>query len=549
MLDLMLRGGFVVDGTGSAGFKADVGITGERVTIHRGDSTQIETGRVIDVSGLVVCPGFIDLHSHGGLTIFGSPEHEPSVRQGVTTELIGIDGISHAPFKTVEELQRFIWLDSGLNGYPPQPADWLTVADLLGRYDGAVSVNIAYILGNAPVRIWSVGWRDEPATNAQIADMGAVVREAMEEGAYGLSTGLDYPPGSFASTDELVELSRVAQRFGGMYHTHARHKLSLAGNPLAPFEEAIEIGERSGAPIHLTHYASVAWPDLGAEPYLRLIEDARSRGLDVTFDCYSYANASSTSATFFLPSWTKEDGPEGLIAALQSPDDRARIRGQFEDDRPPPDLQREIERRRLRRLFADDRVRPDLHLTNFTQDQNLAYEGKTIHEIAALRQEDALDVYMDLLAEESIGLSYVGDGGSEEMLPAFVAHPLGMFGSDAMYLGEFPSPRTYGNMPRVLGHFSRLGGYAPLEEMIRKMTSFAAQRLGIPDRGILRDGFKADVVVFNPETVGSAATLENPRVFPSGIEHVLVNGQLVIEDGEHTGALPGRALRRGRSET
>ena len=139
MLDLMLRGGFVVDGTGSAGFKADVGITGERVSIHRGDSTEIETGRVIDVSGLVVCPGFIDLHSHGGLTIFGSPKHEPSVRQGVTTELIGIDGISHAPFKTVEELQRFIWLDSGLNGYPPQPADWLTVADLLGRYDGARS--------------------------------------------------------------------------------------------------------------------------------------------------------------------------------------------------------------------------------------------------------------------------------------------------------------------------------------------------------------------------------------------------------------------------
>ena len=549
MLDLLLRGGLVIDGTGSAGFKADVGISGERVSIHRGDTTHLEAGRVIDVSGLVVCPGFIDLHSHGGLTIFGSPKHEPSVRQGVTTELIGIDGISHAPFKTVEELQRFIWLDSGLNGYPPEPADWLTVADLLGRYDGAVSVNIAYILGNAPVRIWSVGWRDEPASDAQIADMRAVVREAMEEGAYGLSTGLDYPPGSFASTEELVALSEAAQRLGGMYHTHARHKLSLAGRPLAPFEEAVEIGERSGAPIHLTHYASVAWPDVGADPYLRLIEDARSRGLDVTFDCYPYANASSTSATFFLPSWTKEDGPEGVIAALRNPDDRARIRAQFEDESPAPDLEREIERRRLRRLFADDRPGPDSHLTNFTQDGNLAYEGKTIHEIAALRGEDALDVFMDLLVEESIGLSIVGEGATEEMLPAFVAHPLGMFGSDALHLGEFPSPRTYGTMPRVLGHFSRLGGYASLEEMVRKLTSFTAQRLGLPDRGILRDGFKADVVAFDPETVGSAATLRSPRVFPTGIEHVLVNGQLVIEAGEHTGALPGRALRRGRAET
>ena len=200
-------------------------------------------------------------------------------------------------------------------------------------------------------------------------------------------------------------------------------------------------------------------------------------------------------------------------------------------------------------MFADDRPGPDSHLTNFTQDGNLAYEGKTIHEIAALRDQDPLDVYMDLLAEESIGLSIVGEGASEEILPAFVAHPLGMFGSDALHLGEFPSPRTYGTMPRALGHFSRLGGYASLEEMIRKMTSFAAQRLGIPDRGILRDGFKADIVAFDPATVGSDATLRNPRVFPSGIEHVLVNGQPVIKDGAHTGALPGRALRRGRAET
>ena len=201
--------------------------------------------------GHVVCPGFIDLHSHAGLTILGEPHHDPKVRQGVTTELVGIDGISHAPFKTQEELHRYIWLDAGLNGYPPMPADWLTVADLLGQYDNAVAINMAYILGNSPVRIWSVGWEQRPATADEIADMQSVVREAMEEGAWGLSTGLDYPPGAYADTDELVALSETAASLGGHYHTHTRASL-LSQGYLAPWHEAVDIGRRSGIPVHLT---------------------------------------------------------------------------------------------------------------------------------------------------------------------------------------------------------------------------------------------------------------------------------------------------------
>ena len=204
-------------------------VEGETVTIFRGDAGHIEAARTIDASGHVVCPGFIDLHSHAGLTILGEPHHDPKVRQGVTTELIGIDGISHAPFKSQEELHRYIWLDSGLNGYPPMPADWLTVAELLSRYDNTVAINIAYILGNAPVRIWGVGWNDRPATDAEMADMKAVIREAMEEGAWGLSTGLDYPPGSYADTAELSELSAVTASLGGFYHTHTRASLRSQG--------------------------------------------------------------------------------------------------------------------------------------------------------------------------------------------------------------------------------------------------------------------------------------------------------------------------------
>ena len=201
----------------------------ERVAINRGDVSHLEASRVIDAMGHIVCPGFVDLHSHAGLTILGAPHHDPKVRQGVTTELVGIDGISHAPFKSQEELHRYIWLDSGLNGYPPMPADWLTVAGLLTKYDGTVAVNIAYILGNSPVRIWAAGWNDRPANGAELEEMKAVVREAMEEGAWGLSTGLDYPPGSYADTEELAALAGVSASLGGFYHTHTRASLLARG--------------------------------------------------------------------------------------------------------------------------------------------------------------------------------------------------------------------------------------------------------------------------------------------------------------------------------
>ena len=237
MLNLLITNGLIIDGSGSPGFHAAVLVEADTVTVLRGDVSHLEAERVIDAKGLVVCPGFIDLHSHTGLTILGEPHHDPKVRQGVTTELVGIDGMSHSPFKSREELERYIWQDSGLNGYPPLPTDWLTVAEQLDKYDNTVAVNIAYILGNSSVRIWSVGWNDRPAIPAELEDMKSVVREAMEEGAWGLSTGLDYPPGSYASTSELADLAGVAARLGGHYHPHPRQPQiqgpdgSLGGSP------------------------------------------------------------------------------------------------------------------------------------------------------------------------------------------------------------------------------------------------------------------------------------------------------------------------------
>ena len=524
MLDLLITNGTVIDGSGSAGFRAAVAIEDERLTILRGDVSELEATRTIDAAGRVVCPGFVDLHSHAGLTILGAPHHDPKVRQGVTTELVGIDGISHAPFKTTAELNRYIWLDSALNGYPPQPADWLTVAGLLDRYDSQVAINMAFILGNSPVRIWSIGWEATPASAAQQADMEAVVADAMSAGAWGLSSGLDYPPGAYADTAELAGLARTTARYGGFYHTHIRSSLRQQG-PLLPWEEALEIGRGGDCPVHLTHYYQSARAPIGHHAYLGLVENARAAGQDVTFDIFSYAN-SSTTPTIVLPHWAKEGGPERLIDALRNADERRQIRRDL-TEKPDP--------------WGWDTG----WYTNFSKPEHAAYDGRSIQDIAALRGQDPVDAFLDLILEENLGITWVGTTPSDRTLHEFIAHPFGMIASDALLFGDHPNPRSYGCFPQVLGEYVRKEKRLSLEEAIRKMTAFPAQRLGLPDRGLLRDGFKADVVIFDPATVEALSTPGNLRAYPRGIDTVIVNGVVVIHEGENSGALPGRALRRG----
>jgi len=525
MLDLLIRDGLIIDGTGNPGFYGAVGVVGERVRILRGDLAGVEAARVIDAKGKIVCPGFIDMHAHSGLVMLAEPRHEPKVHQGVTTELIGVDGNSYAPFRSQEDFQRFVELNSGLDGNPPLPGRWATVDQYLSMFNQKVAVNVCYILGNSPVRICAMGWDDRPPTPAEMADMKAILREGMEEGAFGMSTGLDYPPGSYADTRELIELSREAMRLGGIYHTHVRY--SLGDRFLDPFKEAIEIGRQSAIPIHITHFYQRTTSAGGAERMLGLVEDARDEGLDVTFDSYPY-QYSSTRLLIIIPQWAHNGGPERLKEVLRSPEGRERIRQE---------------------MGPRAASWHDMWLTYFKRPENHRFEGRSIAQVAEMLDKDVVDALCDLLLAEDLQISYVSAGANMATLPKFVSHPLSMVGSDAVLIGEYPSPRTYGTFPIILAEYVREERFMDLPNAIRKMTSFPAQRLGLPDRGLLRDGFKADVVVFDAQRVKAPATRTQPKQFPIGIDYVIVNGHVVVEQGKHTGVMAGRALRRGRTST
>ena len=525
MLDLLITNGLIIDGTGNPGYYGAVGVEGDVLRIFRGDPSSLQAARTINATDHVVSPGFIDMHSHSGLVLLSEPRHEPKVRQGVTTELIGVDGNSYAPFRSHDDFLRFVELNSGLDGNPPLPGRWSTVEQYLGMFDRKAAVNIAYILGNSPVRIDAIGWESRRATADDVANMKALIREAMEEGAFGLSTGLDYPPGNFADTQELVELSSQVTELGGIYHTHVRYK--MGDRYLDPFREAIEIGNRSRVPVHITHFYQKTTSPGGGGRLIRLVEDASDDGCDVTFDSYPYIYG-STRVLIAFPDWAHDGGPERLKAVLRSHEGRQRLR---EEVRPWAQSWNEM------------------WLTYFTRPQNHRYEGRSVAEVADSRRQHPVDALCDLLIEEDLQVSYVGQGANGNTLPAFVTHPLSMVGSDALLIGDFPSPRTYGCFPVILAEYVREENQISLPAAIRKMTSFPAQRLGIPDRGILRDGMKADITVFHPRNVKTAATRTNPKQFPIGIEYVIVNGTLVVDQSEHTGALPGRALRHGRAAT
>jgi N-acyl-D-amino-acid deacylase len=517
-MNVIIRNVDVLDGTGAEAYRADVGLEGDQIA-QIGDLSAATAATIVDGTGLVAAPGFIDVHSHSDYTLPINPRAESKIRQGVTTEVIGMCGGSPAPIdeQGKERLRQ---------SRPELPWTWNTFGEYLASLcEQGISVNVVPMVGNGTVRSLAVGHDDRPPTAVEMDEMRRLVAQAMDEGAWGVSSGLIYPPSSYASTEELIELCRVAAGRGGFYFTHIRGEGETL---LQAVEEAIHIGESAGLPVQIAHFKARQpenWDKLPRA--LALLDQARARGVDVAADRYPYI-ASSTGLSTQLPDWAKDGGSEATMARLLDPDERQRI---LRDLRAQPTRWETI-------VIASVRDQPEL-------------DGKSIAFVAQERSSRPEETMLDLLTESEVQVSIVSFGMSEDNLRTVLRHPAVMIGSDGSArlphgpLGEGKAhPRNYGTFPRVLCKYVREEGVLALPQAVHKMTGMTAARLRLPDRGHLAAGKKADLVLFDPQTVEDTATFTEPYQYPVGIAYVYVNGQAVITPEGHTGALPGEILRR-----
>jgi len=517
MLDVLIKGGTIIDGTGNVGFKGDVAVEGDRLKILVGDTSSVEAANIVDASHCIVTPGFIDVHTHSDLIALSEPLNKPKIRQGITTEMLGLDGMGYAPLsKKNLEMMLLYW--AGVDGYPQLDYNWSSVAEYLQRFRHKTSGNVAYLIPNSCLRVETVGWENRPATKDELRAMQDMIRQGMAEGAVGFSTGLSYPPGVFASTEELIELCKTVAECGGVYVTHVRYDLGDA--LFDPFREALAIGTRSGCPVHFSHYATNLATRGQAARLLQLVDDARTSGIDLTFDSYPWPAGSST-LHIAVPLWAHSGGPYELLKRLKNKADRDKMRGQGSKIAGA----------------AEEMV-----ISAVKTEKNRWCEGLTVAAVADKLNKDPWDTMCDLMIEEDLQVSYYSFTGDMNDVKVIMTHPAHMFITDGLRVGGMPNPRTYATYPKILGQLVRDEKILTMEQAIRKMTSFPAQRFGLAGRGILRDGMKADIVVFDPVTVSGVATFANPKQFPLGIEYVFVNGKMVVEKGEHTGALAGEPL-------
>jgi N-acyl-D-amino-acid deacylase len=525
--ELLLRGGLVVDGSGREPVTGDVLVRDDRIAAV-GERIEAPGARVIDAGGLAVAPGFIDMHAHSDLAVLADGAHLAKVTQGVTTEVVGQDGLSYAPV-TDETMATVREQIAGWNGIPDEvDFAWRSVAEYLAEIDRHGSAtNVAYLLPQGTIRMNVVGTGDRRASPAEIAEMRAQVDRGMREGAFGLSSGLTYVPGIFADTDELVALAEVVARHGGFYAPHQR---SYGAGALAAYAEMVDVAERSGCALHLTH-ATMNFPENRgrAGELLALIDRALDAGVDVTLDSYPYLPGSTTLSAL-LPSRAAVGGPERTLARLRDAGERAWIAHEVEVvgsdgcHGVPVDWDT-IEIAGVRDPALGDRV------------------GRTVARIAVDERRPPVEVFFDLLIADRLGTSILQHVGDEQNVREIMQHRRHTGGSDGILVGAKPHPRASGTFPRYLGRYVRDEGVLSLAEMIVHLAARPAARLGLSDRGRIAEGFVADVVVFDPATVADRATPDEPRLTAAGIPWVLVGGTPVIEDGERTAARPGRALR------
>jgi N-acyl-D-amino-acid deacylase len=526
---LLIRGGTVVDGSGSPGRAADVAIEGERVAaVGPGLSGQAE--RVIDAAGKVVSPGFIDMHSHSDLFYFACPSAESKIRQGVTTEVVGMCSFSQAPLRPDQRDIVRGWA-GGIGA--SLDLNWETFAQYLDALRSVrPSVNVAHFVGHGALRIAAMGFEARPAGRDDLKGMQRLLGEAMDAGAFGFSTGLVYAPSAYSNTDELIALAKSMSSRGGYYFSHIRGESSML---LDSINEAIRIGEEGGVGVQVSHVKASGkenWPKIDAA--LRLFETARARGVDVLGDVYPY-NAGSTKLDNMMPAWAHDGGIGKLLERLADRATRRRIVEEclIDGERWGTVSQGGIG---FDQVFIATCKRREL-------------EGLNLAQIARQSGMAPAEVLMNLLLEEKCTVGMVSFSQSIENVSKVLAHPALMVGSDSipLYEGEGdrpgkPHPRTYGTFPRVLGEYARERRLFSLETAVHKMTGMAATRIGLRERGLVKPGFFADLTVFDPATVKDESTYAEPHRYPTGIPYVLVNGAVVVDGGRLGPARPGRVL-------
>ena len=528
MLDIKIEGATVYDGTGAQGNRTDVGVRDENI-VAVGDLSREHAGTTLNASGKALAPGFIDMHSHSDWRLWANRRAESKIRQGVTTEVVGNCGFSPAPATPEfrDDLRGF-----ALYVPPGMDFEWPSFGDYLRAFDtGGTALNVVHLVGHGTLRVAAMGFARREPTGAELTTMKRLMGAAVDDGAWGLSTGLIYAPGSYAATEEIVEIARVAGREGGFYASHIRGE---GATLLDAVSEAIRVGRDGELPVQVSHVKAAGRPNWGkVESALALIDAARAEGLDVTADVYPYT-ASSTTLRTLLPDWALEGGVDAMTKRLAEPDVRARIRKELEAPVTGQSLL--------------DRIGWDNVMISYCARRKDA-EGKRLSEIAAARGMDPVDAALELIVDEAGKAYMILFQLDEADLRRALVHPHVMIGSDGSALAPYgplaegkPHPRSYGTFPRVLGEYAREQRLLPLAQAIHKMTGMPARRLRLRDRGVIRDGAKADLVVFDPKRVTDTATYQDPHRYPGGIEYVLVNGRFVIKHGEHTGSLPGRVL-------
>lgn len=524
--DVLIKNATIVDGSGSPSFKGDIGIKDGKIAKV---GKVKERGEVeIDATNLIATPGFIDIHNHSDITILANPLAPNYITQGVTTLVVGNCGISVAPLsKDSKELIDLI--------LPPQfkekiKINWSSFEKYLKEVEKSkLAVNIAPLLGHNTIRSYVLGLGDNKVTSNELNEMKEIVREAMEAGAFGLSTGLIYDPGVFAKSDEIIELAKVVSEYGGVYASHIRNESDLL---IEATLEAIRVGKESGARVEISHHKASGNRNWGlVKTTLSLMEYYRRFGVEVTCDVYPYTYA-FTGLLYLFPPWARDKGSEEFLELIQKPEIRKRLKIEF--SRPSTTWENIL-------LDAGFEGTIIAHSEKFKE-----YEGKSLMEISQLLQKDPYTVMFDLIMEDP-HISVIVGGMSEEDVEFVISHRLSMIGSDGL-IQEFgvghPHPRSYGTFPRVIAEYVKKRRILPLETAIKKMTYMPAWKLGLQDRGLIKEGFAADVVLFDFWTIKDTSTFMNPHSYSEGIKYVIVNGELVIDKSAFTKNRPGIVLKR-----